>query len=86
MTTVDVLHAHKHSSWHRNEILASKHCGCFYRCEVFDPAEIKEWVDEFNAVGQTAICPRCGIDSVLGSNSGYPITMDFLRAMKGKWF
>jgi len=34
----------------------------------------------------TALCPRCGIDSVIGSASGYPITADFLLMMRKYYF
>ncbi|MCE7962609.1 MAG: hypothetical protein DYH05_08955 [Acidobacteria bacterium ACB1] len=32
------------------------------------------------------LCPKCGIDSVIGSNSGYPINDEFLRRMRSHWF
>jgi len=32
------------------------------------------------------MCPECGIDSVIGSDSGYPITRDFLKRMCDYWF
>ena len=70
--------AHKHSSRHREEILASEVCGCFYCLATFPPGEIEDWIDEKKRVGETAICPRCGIDSVIGSQSGFPITPEFL--------
>jgi hypothetical protein len=34
----------------------------------------------------TALSPECGIDSVIGSASGYPVTLDFLRRMQEHWF
>jgi hypothetical protein len=34
----------------------------------------------------TADCPRCGIDAVIGSASGFPITSEFLSSMNGRWF
>ncbi len=34
----------------------------------------------------TALCPYCGIDSVLGDNEGFPITQEFLRTMNNEWF
>jgi hypothetical protein len=34
----------------------------------------------------TAICPYCAIDSVIGSKSGYPITPELLAQMKAHWF
>ena len=41
---------------------------------VFKPADILEWTDD----DQTALCPNCGIDSVIGDKSGYPVTdLDF---------
>jgi len=35
----------------------------------------------------TALCPHCGIDSVIGSASGYPVSEpQFLKAMHDHWF
>lgn len=78
--------AHRHSSHHRSEILASKQCGCFYCGQIFPPSEIKEWTDEVNDEGQTALCPRCGVDAVIGSKSDYPVSRDYLKQMKKRWF
>ncbi|WP_245197274.1 hypothetical protein [Labrys sp. LIt4] len=47
-------------------------------------AKIEEWIDD--SAG-TALCPECGIDSVIGSASGYPVDdRDFLEAMHELWF
>ena len=35
---------------------------------------------------QTALCPKCEIDSVIGSASEFPITKDFLERMHAHWF
>lgn len=86
MTTPDYVRAHKQSMGNRDEVLASERCGCFYCLQIFLPADVNEWTDEKEGVGQTALCPRCGIDAVIGSESGYPITADFLRLMKEHWF
>jgi hypothetical protein len=32
------------------------------------------------------MCPRCGIDSVLGDRSGFPISAEFLGEMHRYWF
>jgi hypothetical protein len=61
------VRAHTHAARHRNEIERSEQCGCFYCLETFVPGEIQDWTDD----GATAMCPRCGIDSVLGSASGF---------------
>ncbi|WP_337867994.1 cytoplasmic protein [Meiothermus sp.] len=74
--------AHQHASRHRAEILQSEQCGCFYCLRIFPPSEIEEWIDE----GQTALCPYCGIDAVLGSASGAQITEDFLGQMRERYF
>lgn len=83
---VDLDAAHRHSSRHRSQIEASRDCGCFYCLGVFPAAEVERWLDESRG-GQTAFCPRCGIDSVLGDASGLTVTDPvFLTAMHGRWF
>jgi len=78
----DVVAAHKHSSIHRAELVKSTVCGCFYCMSIFPPSEIVEWVND----DLTAICPRCPVDAVIGSASGYPITTEFLQRMHDHWF
>ena len=78
-----VVSAHKHSSRHREEVLSSEIAGCFYCLETFAPADIVDWIDENDSC---ALCPKCGIDSVIGSASGYPIDRAFLQKMKLHWF
>lgn len=74
---------HKHSSNNKIEITESDTCGCFYCKELFVPTEVKEWIHDKE---QTAICPYCKTDSVLGNKSGYEITRELLDAMSKKWF
>ena len=74
--------AHSHSSNNVEEIKGSALCGCFYCRKVFAPKEVKEFIDN----GQTALCPYCGIDSVIGDASGYEVTETFLTDMYNKWF
>jgi hypothetical protein len=69
--------AHTHSAGHRAAILASSICGCFFCCATFEPAQIEDWID----MGQTALCPRCGVDSVIGDRSGATISVEFLEEM-----
>jgi len=45
----------------RASIAVARACGCFYCLAVFSPADITAWVGH----EQTALCPHCGIDSVL---------------------
>lgn len=78
-----VVPAHDHSSRHRHEIEKSERCGCFYCLAVFSPEQICEWTDD----KATALCPHCGIYSVVGDKSGFQVaSIDFLTAMKAYWF
>ncbi len=77
-----VIGAHKHSTNHREELLESDVCGCFYCLEIYSPKEIQDWIDN----GECALCPKCGIDSVIGSVSNYQITKEFLGKMHKYWF
>jgi hypothetical protein len=75
------------SMMHRAAILRSDVCGCYYCLNRFAPAEIAEWADaDQHGVGQTALCPRCGIDSVVGSAGGPPPSDEVLRAMHARAF
>ncbi len=74
-------HGHEHSINHRDEIMASEECGCFYCLKIFAPGDIKEWVNN-----DAACCPHCGVDSIIGSQSGLPITTEFLQKMHNCWF
>jgi hypothetical protein len=76
------IKAHEHCSLNRSEVEGSSQCGCFYCFATFPPNEVCQWIDD----GQTALCPKCEIDSVIGSMSGFPITRGFLMSMHDHWF
>lgn len=76
------ISAHRFSIHHRAILEQSEKCGCFYCLAIFAPAEIEDWIDG----GDTAQCPRCGIDAVIGDDCGVPITPEFLEKMKTHWF
>jgi len=80
----DHVEAHKHSSNHRILLEKDTICGCFHCCKLFAPSKIEDWIDD--KIDSTAICPYCGIDSVIGESSGYPITEEFLKRMSRHWF
>jgi hypothetical protein len=96
----DVTLAHAHCGNNRSELLASEICGCFSCLEIFPPSAIVDWIDEGDLPlfrnnvlvsvndkrEQSAMCPECGINSVIGSRSGYPITPEFLERMERRWF
>ncbi len=83
-TESTLIEAHKHCANHEDEITRSTACGCFYCLAVFAPAEIEDWVDD---EPRTALCPRCGIDSVIGDASSFPVKEEgFLGDMNVYWF
>ncbi len=87
MSFDDHILAPKRSIRHREEVMRSEICGCFFCLATFPPVEIDRWIDnEGHLVGQKAMCPRCHIDSVIGSASGFPITKEFLLQMNAHWF
>jgi hypothetical protein len=50
---------------------------------VFPPDEIGAWLGDEG----TALCPHCGIDAVIGDQSGHPVARkEFLRALHAYWF
>ena len=91
---VDLIAAHRHSSHHRAEIEASAVCGCFHCVQLFPPAEIIAWTgwepgtaeEQETADAETALCPRCGSESVIGDKSGYRIDAQFLSHMHAAWY
>ncbi len=91
---VDLLAPYRHTTNNWAVIGASKVCGCCSCMQTFPPDEIVAWagldfdnVDDPAAVDrQTALCPRCGSESVIGDASGYPINMQFLGQMNEAWF
>ncbi|WP_082781211.1 hypothetical protein [Streptococcus sp. DD13] len=72
--------AHAYCSNNKPELEKDEICGCFYCMQIFSPHEIDEWLVEDTKIDDrgTALCPYCGIDSVIGASSGFPITKKFL--------
>ena len=79
----DIIGAHAFSSNHKKELVRDEVCGCFHCLAIFSPREIVNWLRDTEG---TALCPYCGIDSVLGESSGFPITAEFLEKMQAYWF
>ena len=79
----DIISAHKFCTNNKDSLQKDKVCGCFYCMKIFSPDEIVSFIEDKSS---TAICPYCGIDSVIGESSGYPITNGFLQQMKEYWF
>ena len=65
MNIEKIISLHKECTYNKDELMRIESlgmdCSCFYCGKRFNPKEIKEWTDE----GQTALCPYCGVDSVI---------------------
>jgi len=73
--------ASKYSIRNKDFIEKSDLCSCYYCFSTFKKEEIDNWADS----GQTAICPKCSVDSVLGD---YTIKFDkeFFEKLHEYWF
>ena len=90
----ELLAAYRYVSNNWAPIQASKVCGCCSCLQIFPPDEIVAWagldmnnMDDPRAVNdQTALCPHCGSEAVIGDKSGFPINAPFLVRMNEAWF
>lgn len=89
-----LLAAYRYVTENFAQINASRRCGCCNCMRIFPAEDVVEWVgldfskaDDPKALDkQTALCPHCGAEAVLGDKSGYPIHPDFLQQMNQAWF
>ena len=84
MNNQNIIDAHQYCTGNRTMLKKDKACGCFYCLKIYSPKEIKNRIKDKE--GKTAMCAYCGIDSVIGESSGYPLTTEFLKEMKEYWF
>lgn len=68
---------------HREQLLSSDIAACYYCFGEYPPSAIDEWCDGGNQ-DQTAICPRCGVDAVVGFNG--PVDTTWLQAAHAQGF
>lgn len=80
--SIDMTAAHKRAFKNRHDVENSNQCGCFHCVSTFDAQSVGHWADS----GQTALCPKCGIDAVIGDASGFSTNASFLSAMQRRWF
>jgi hypothetical protein len=71
-----------HSMKNKRSIEESETCGCYHCLSVFSKHDITEWTDN----GETAICPKCKVDSVLAQTYGVPLDIEHLQILQTHWF
>jgi hypothetical protein len=62
--------------------IQTSRCGCFHCLAVFAGVRIDDWVDE----GRTALCPMCGVDSVVSDYDGSVISEAELKRLQALAF
>lgn len=70
--------APKLSSNNKKNLVGDVVCGCYFCLTIFRSSAITDWVDN----GETALCPNCGIDTVLPDVANPFLLMQ----AKEKWF
>lgn len=89
MMEQELLDAHSHCVRNQAELKESAIAGCFYCLQTYPADEVWEYIKELTEDEErtTAMCPRCGIDAVIGDKSGYPVLDPlFLKRMHSRWF
>jgi hypothetical protein len=80
----EVKKALKHSINNADEVKASDQAGCFHCLEVFDVSEIEDWTETES--GESAVCPHCDVEAVIGDGAGFPLTEEFLTVLRDEQF
>lgn len=77
-----IKEAHKYSIRNIPELAKSKMAGCYYCRSTFQSSAVTETTDN----GMTALCPKCGMDSVLPDSSPFKLSEETLTALNKYWF
>ena len=78
---------HTHCTANREEVDASSRCACFYCQEVFRATEVKDYIVEPSMdYKETALCPRCGADTILGDAAGIPFYKELIKKLHRHYF
>ena len=75
--------AHRYCAANEAYVHESDKCGCFFCLKTFGARDVVNWLDDSD--GKTAVCPYCGVDSVL-PDSKADISEEFLEKMYKEWF
>ena len=85
LQTLTTHEEHSKSFKNFEAIKRSKKCGCYNCKKIFNATEIDEWVIEKDDGQKTALCPYCGVDSVV-QDANVQITLELLDKMQEEWF
>jgi len=80
-----LMRLHMNTVGNAARVRAATRCGCFHCKVFFAPAEIVRFIPERDG-GETAMCPRCGVDAVLTNLDGEPLTDALIEEMHSRFF
>lgn len=88
LSDMTIEEIYKRSFRNRDLIKTASECHCVYCLRAFPPDMITEWLDpkEAEGEGQTAVCPFCGLDSLIPKNRDLHLTSDLMGQMHEKYF
>lgn len=81
-TSPPITEASEYSIYNKDALAGSERAACYECLTVFKASEITEFVDN----EKTALCPHCGIDTVLPESAGYSFSAASLEALNEYWF
>lgn len=73
---------HAYSSHNRELVARSRKCYCFYCQSVSEAEQVTRYFED----EQTALCPNCGIDSILPDGIDEPLDESIISQMHDYWF
>lgn len=73
------------TAYNRRRVERSKKCGCFHCGSTFKGSEVAEWLHEEDGE-DSALCPYCGVDSVIYGTKKYQLSTAMLSSLYMKWF
>ena len=92
LSLADQESLHRLCTANRETLARASRAGCFYCCKIFAPSDVVDWVDgpqvETGSLddGVTALCPHCGIDSVIPEVAGVAFSTELMQEMRAHWF
>ena len=75
---------HSHTLRNRLEIESSEYCHCIGCCKSYPASLVGDFIKDGN--GETALCPYCGTDAVIGDGCGLELNQDIMSALNKIWF
>ncbi len=82
LTPRQIKEAHKLITTNKQLLAESQMAGCYYCLEIYPAKEVEEFLE----VENTALCPKCGIDCVLGDKIDFPLNKEVLQELHNFWF